>query len=123
MGKIYLNNIEYAGGVGGGSSSHEYSTTEKVIGTWIDGSDVYEKTYVINSIGSGSTYAVDNNFTGNIVQYGGIAMSPSNASRYGIPDGRMRLWVTDSNVLTFEAINGGTFQNYKLILIVAYTKA
>ena len=28
----------------GGSSGHNYSTTEQVIGTWIDGSTVYEKT-------------------------------------------------------------------------------
>ena len=31
------------GGGGGGGSSHEYSTTEKEIGTWIDGRPVYEK--------------------------------------------------------------------------------
>lgn len=29
---------------GGGSSSHNYSTTEQVVGTWIDGRTVYEKT-------------------------------------------------------------------------------
>lgn len=29
----------------GGSSAHNYSTTEQVVGTWIDGSTVYEKTY------------------------------------------------------------------------------
>lgn len=28
----------------GGGSSHTYSTTEQVVGTWIDGRDVYEKT-------------------------------------------------------------------------------
>lgn len=30
---------------GGGSYSHDYSTNEKVVGKWIDGSPVYEKTY------------------------------------------------------------------------------
>lgn len=29
---------------GGGGSGHEYSTTENVVGTWIDGKPVYEKT-------------------------------------------------------------------------------
>lgn len=29
---------------GTGGSSHNYSTDEQVVGTWIDGSDVYEKT-------------------------------------------------------------------------------
>lgn len=32
---------------GGGSSSHAYSTTEQIVGTWIDGSDVYEKSFEI----------------------------------------------------------------------------
>ena len=33
---------------GGGGSSHTYSTTEQVVGTWIDGKPVYEKTYALN---------------------------------------------------------------------------
>lgn len=38
------NNSE---GGGGGGSSQDYSTTEHVVGKWIDGTtDVYEKTYV-----------------------------------------------------------------------------
>lgn len=41
-------------GVRGGSSSESYSTTEHKIGTWIDGSDMYEKT--INLTG---TYSAD----------------------------------------------------------------
>ena len=35
--------------VSGGSSSHTYSTTEHKVGTWIDGSAIYEKTYSIGS--------------------------------------------------------------------------
>ena len=30
---------------GGGSSGHNYSTEEQVVGTWIDGKPIYEKTY------------------------------------------------------------------------------
>lgn len=29
---------------GGSSSLHSYSTTEQIVGTWIDGSDVWERT-------------------------------------------------------------------------------
>ena len=29
---------------GGGSSGHTYSTTEQIVGTWIDGKTIYEKT-------------------------------------------------------------------------------
>ena len=32
-------------GGGGGSSGHDYSTTEQVVGTWIDGKPLYEKTF------------------------------------------------------------------------------
>lgn len=44
MGKQILNGIEYcSSNQGGGSSGHNYSTTEQVIGTWIDGKPLYEK--------------------------------------------------------------------------------
>ena len=36
-------------------STHIYSTTEHVVGTWIDGTPVYEKTIELNNI-SGNTY-------------------------------------------------------------------
>ena len=32
----------------GGASSHTYSTTEQVVGTWIDGKPIYETTYQVN---------------------------------------------------------------------------
>lgn len=35
----------YAPNGGGGGGSHTYSTTEQIVGTWIDGSDVYEKSF------------------------------------------------------------------------------
>jgi len=34
---------------GGGSSGHTYSTTEQVVGTWLDGSTIYEKTFDLGS--------------------------------------------------------------------------
>ena len=41
-------NVQYKNGKlrtnDGGSGSHNYSTTEQVIGTWIDGKPLYEKT-------------------------------------------------------------------------------
>ena len=40
--------IKYGGG-GGGSNQHTYSTEEQVVGTWIDGSTVYEKTIDLGS--------------------------------------------------------------------------
>ncbi len=43
MGVIIKNKINYTGG--GGNSMHIYSTTERVVGTWIDGKPLYEKTF------------------------------------------------------------------------------
>lgn len=40
------------GSGGGGSSEVTYSTTEHKVGTWIDGSDVYEKTIVLRENGT-----------------------------------------------------------------------
>ena len=40
------------GSGGGGSSEVNYSTTEHKVGTWIDGSDVYEKTIVLRENGT-----------------------------------------------------------------------
>ena len=47
MGKLMFNGIDYTGGVS--NNGHTYSTTEQVVGTWIDGSTVYEKTIVLSS--------------------------------------------------------------------------
>lgn len=44
---LYLNGnkLQYGAGAGGVS----YSTEEKVVGTWIDGSAIYEKTIYVDS--------------------------------------------------------------------------
>lgn len=123
MGMIIKNGVVYAGG-GGGSSSHEYSTTEKVIGTWIDGSDVYEKTFYIPSISiSGSdTLTVESNFNNFLISATGVYISPDNVTLYMIPEGRIRVFVNSSRELKLEAINSGTFNGGKGYLTVLYTK-
>lgn len=45
---IYGNPV-MMGGSGGGSNSHDYSTTEQVIGTWIDGKPIYELTVITSN--------------------------------------------------------------------------
>lgn len=50
MGKLMLNSECYTGGSSSGSGGHNYSTTEHVVGTWIDGKTVYEKTIVATNI-------------------------------------------------------------------------
>lgn len=52
MGKMILNGKEYAGS---GSEWHEYSTNEKIVGKWIDGKPLYEKTFSTTSLPSTGT--------------------------------------------------------------------
>lgn len=43
----YAQNIiglKNSGGGGGGDSKHHYSTEEHIVGTWVDGTPLYEKT-------------------------------------------------------------------------------
>ena len=47
MGMIIMNGKEYAGS---GSEWHEYSTEEKVVGKWIDGKPLYQKTLSFDNI-------------------------------------------------------------------------
>lgn len=44
---LYLNGNKLQYGAGGGGV--RYSTDEKVVGTWIDGSAIYEKTIYVDS--------------------------------------------------------------------------
>ena len=45
------------------NSGHVYSPEEKVVGTWINGKPIYQKTYVINSPVRGSWTIFDNKTT------------------------------------------------------------
>ena len=56
MGKLILNGKEYAGS---GSEWHEYSTEERVVGKWIDGKPIYEKTISKTNIKYGDSLSLD----------------------------------------------------------------
>lgn len=47
--QIRMDDVVYAQGQqGGGDSGHTYSTEEKVVGTWVDGTTIYERTIPVN---------------------------------------------------------------------------
>lgn len=58
------SNKKGSGGGESGSSGHNYSTEEQIVGTWIDGSPIYEKTFVVQNPTSGSTRNILHNITG-----------------------------------------------------------
>ena len=75
MGKMILNGKEYAGS---GSEWHEYSTSEKVVGTWIDGKPIYEKTFVKNiSISNSWTDAGENIPNGRCISAFALGATPT----------------------------------------------
>ena len=62
--------ITYAsGGSESGSSKVEYSTNEHIVGTWIDGRDVYEKTIYYSSLQGRGSFLIDNTLTSSDVDF------------------------------------------------------
>ncbi len=51
---------KWVNGNSSGGSTHNYSTTEQVVGTWVDGSPVYEKTFVVNNPSTGNNTITHN---------------------------------------------------------------
>lgn len=74
----------------GGGSSSDYSSEEHVVGKWIDGSDVYEKSYIKTNISfSNSKFIIDADLKNvNILEVAGSVKSsgatPTVASLSGI---------------------------------------
>lgn len=83
----YLKAIaENAGGGGGGSSAVNYSTEEQEVGTWIDGSTLYQKTIDCGNLPNNTTKNVPHLISGitasDIVYIEGVAQY---ADHYAIP--------------------------------------
>lgn len=54
---VQYENGKYKIGSGGGGSGHDYSTTEQVVGTWINSEPLYEKTVDIGNLpNAGASY-------------------------------------------------------------------
>lgn len=79
---------------GSGSSGHNYSTDEQVVGTWIDGSTIYEKT-IARTFTSDEVYTV---FASGI----GIAFIQSCFFEYTSESSR---WMSPSYISTSSASN------------------
>ena len=58
LNKLQVGSTIYDVPSGGGSSGHTYSTTEHIVGKWIDGRNIYECTY---DLGSNVTISYNNN--------------------------------------------------------------
>lgn len=90
-----------------GSTGHTYSTTEQKIGTWIDRSDLYEKTIDTGSFsaqsGTGHTLATDASIsklveaTGYIIESGVIYIIPEVSIRIKMDSSHNIIFYPESN--------------------------
>ena len=110
----------------GSGSSIEYSTTEKVIGKWIDGSDLYEKTIDIGAIEATLSKDVAHGVSiDTLVSAQGIAYFTSSlwvCIPYVDNDASYQryLYVTDTNVRVGGAANAAAVS--KCYVTIRYTK-
>lgn len=66
---VEIYGVKHSGGSSSGSSKVEYSTNEHVVGTWIDGRDVYEKTIYKDSISGKGNFLIANYPTKNDIDF------------------------------------------------------
>jgi len=127
MGKMILNGKEYAGS---GSEWHEYSTDEKVVGKWIDGKPIYEKTINISNPSTGeNTYTHGISNFDKLIGYKGNAYR-SNGDMFNVPSPHPQIeWLIsyfDFNSTSYKQYIGSNFINTYAIteinLILRYTK-
>lgn len=75
-------------GKGGGGGSMNYSTDEQVVGTWIDGKPLYQKTYQISQFPNTTDVKIDTGITygqATVLQAEGICFNPNSGSAYPVP--------------------------------------
>ena len=129
MAKAIINSREIFGNVHlgeGGSNMHEYSTDEQIVGTWIDGSTVYEKTFysplptsggaqsVIIVHGISNLDKVIERRISNVVAVGSSAGTDNSSQYY------TSITSIDATNITYKTTIDGA--NRYVIIVLRYTK-
>lgn len=101
-------------------SENEYSTTEKIVGTWIDGKPIYQKTFTGTSGANGAdaTFGSISNAE-TIVSLRGIVRN-SNNMMHGAPNPGIYLKYYNGNIQTYTS--DAQFGNQPCSITVQYTK-
>ncbi len=120
--KWKVNNVEAAiDSLKLSKTSDNYSTEEKVVGTWIDGKPLYQKTYVINISARNQWLNIDSTFTSEIYTIVGQEWSYKDYYNGNSDYGDMTLEVDTSGLRTiFLSSYSGS---YKTNLTIKYTKS
>lgn len=121
MGKIIHNGIQYSG-----NNSHNYSTNEQIVGTWIDGSTIYEKTIHVPQLPNGSATIDTPSNVSMLIDAFGFAYSTVSTGYYrpmpfaagGSDDIRIDMQEGSFRVVTFAS-----WANYAAYITFRYTKS
>ena len=100
--------------------ANEYSTSEKIIGTWVDGKPIYQKTFTGTSGGNGTdaTFGSISNAE-TIVSLRGIVRN-SNNMMHAAPNPVIYLKYYNGNIQTYTS--DAQFGNQPCSITVQYTK-
>lgn len=106
-----------------------YSTDEHIVGTWLDGSTLYEKTIKKQNISSASSSTVlisSSELTGmNIIEIGGSYVSKTSNSTYAInvyinSSTIIATWLAEDNI--YYWLYWGASDTYDAYITIRYTK-
>ena len=115
---------------------HEYSTSEQKVGKWIDGKDLFEKTYIIENVATGyRSFTTDLVNVDTIFLYGGYAVSSNKrfnsacaTSYYGstVDSATFELFLartSESNPYSVDYRIGSNISGGTAYITLRYTKA
>lgn len=110
----------------------EYSTTEKVVGTWIDGKPLYAKTFYISSLPNNTTadYTLDVSNVEYIAEVTGVARVYDSVTNENIirplpyiASSYIGLWTDTKNGVTVATISANSDRsNHEAYITLKYTK-
>ena len=121
----------YADGTGGGGGGGiDYSTTEHIVGTWIDDSPLYEKTIDIiksSSVAATRDVSLSNDIPANarVIEAKGMYEYIYGNKKYGFPIGVQYVYgvLENSEYLLRIVLGNGSLQSDEAIITVRYTKS
>lgn len=127
---IMLSNFasEISSIVGGGS--HSYSETEQEVGTWIDGSPVYEKVVDLGALPNNTTKNVAHGISNLGLVISAVFVAKDTSGQYiqmpftvakdGYINYQVSVYLTSTNIVIEAGSNRSTYSGYA---ILRYTKA
>lgn len=111
------------GSAGGGTAQHNYSLSEQVVGTWLDGSTIYEKTFDLGQNVSIS-YSSWTTTTAQLDELGGIVSAEGATETLGTFTPFIATYTTQNNhiYLQLQTPRNSTASTVRF-LTLRYTKA